>query len=53
MSYKAWKKGFRLVEVPIIFHDRTSGVSKMSKHIVYEAFFMLLKLRLRSFLNRL
>ncbi len=53
MSYKAWRKGFRLGEVPIVFADRNAGTSKMSKHIVYEAFFMLWKLRFRSMLNRL
>jgi dolichol-phosphate mannosyltransferase len=53
MSYKAWKKGFRLTEIPIVFAERRSGVSKMSKHIIYEAFFMLWKLRFRSMLNRL
>ncbi len=53
MSYKAWRKGFRLAEIPIVFADRRSGHSKMSKHIVCEAFFMLWKLRLRSLLNRL
>lgn len=45
MSYKAWRKGFRIAEVPIIFLDRRVGVSKMSKKIVHEAFFMLFKLR--------
>jgi dolichol-phosphate mannosyltransferase len=53
MSYKAWRKGFRLVEVPIVFLDRQSGASKMSKSIVYEAFFMLWKLRLMSLLRKL
>ena len=53
MSFKAWKKGFRLAEIPIIFLDRRSGVSKMSRKIVYEAVFMLWTLRLRSFFNRL
>ena len=53
MSYKAWRKGFRLGEIPIVFTDRNAGTSKMSKHIVYEAFFMLWKLRFRSMLNRL
>jgi len=53
MSYKAWRKGFSLGEVPIVFLDRNAGTSKMSKHIVYEAFFMLWKLRFRSMLNRL
>lgn len=53
ISYKLWRKGFRLVEIPITFVDRRSGVSKMSKKIVYEAVFMVWKLRLRSILGRL
>ena len=51
ISYKVWKKKFRLVEIPIIFLDRRSGTSKMSKSIVYEAVFMLWKLRFRSIFN--
>jgi dolichol-phosphate mannosyltransferase len=53
MSYKAWKKGFHLAEIPIVFHDRRSGQSKMSRNIVYEAIFMLWKLRFHSLTNRL
>lgn len=53
MSYKAWKKGFHLTEIPIVFHDRRSGQSKMSRAIVYEAIFMLWKLRFQSMMNRL
>jgi dolichol-phosphate mannosyltransferase len=53
MSYKAWRKKFRLAEIPIVFLDRQSGSSKMSKTIVYEAFFMLLKLRAMSWLQKL
>jgi len=53
MNYKAWKKGFRLCEIPIIFVDRDRGVSKMSKNIVYEAAFMVWKLKLRSFFKLL
>ncbi len=53
MSFKAWKKGFRLVEIPIVFHDRRSGFSKMSRSIVYEALFMLWKLRVQSWFGRL
>jgi dolichol-phosphate mannosyltransferase len=53
MNYKAWKKGFRLCEIPIIFVDRDRGVSKMSKNIVYEAAFMVWKLKLRSMFNLL
>jgi dolichol-phosphate mannosyltransferase len=53
MSFKAWKKGFTLTEIPIVFLDRRVGVSKMSKNIIFEAVFMLWKLRFRSILNRL
>jgi dolichol-phosphate mannosyltransferase len=47
-NFITWKKGFRLGEVPIIFIDRRAGVSKMSKHIVYEAIFMVWKLKFLS-----
>jgi len=53
MSYKAWKKGFRLAEIPIVLLDRTSGISKMSRSIVREALVMLLTLRFRSIFHRL
>lgn len=53
ISFRAWKKGFRLQEIPIVFLDRTSGQSKMSRHIVYEAFFMVWKLRLKSMFGKL
>lgn len=45
MSFRAWKRGFRIVEIPIVFHDRTEGESKMSKHIVREAIWMVWRLR--------
>ncbi len=48
MNFKAWKKGFKLKEIPIVFVDRIEGTSKMSKKIVREAVFMVWKLRLRS-----
>jgi dolichol-phosphate mannosyltransferase len=53
MSFLAWKKGFRITEIPIVFLDRQQGHSKMSKHIVQEAVLMLWKLRIRSTLGRL
>ncbi len=53
MSFKAWRKGFRVAEIPIVFLDRRVGVSKMSRKIVYEAVFMLWILRFRSLINRL
>ncbi len=45
MKYRAWKKGFRLKEIPIIFTDRIKGKSKMSGGIISEAFWGVLKLR--------
>jgi len=53
MNYKAWKKGFRLLEVPITFTDRVQGTSKMSKKIVREAIFMVWKLRCKSIFGTL
>jgi dolichol-phosphate mannosyltransferase len=52
MSFKAWKKGYRLYEIPIIFMDRRVGISKMSKKIVREAVTMVWRLRLQSILGR-
>jgi len=45
MSFRAWKRGFRFAEIPIVFHDRTEGESKMSKRIVREAIWMVWRLR--------
>lgn len=53
MSFRAWKKGFRLQEIPIVFTDREQGHSKMSKHIVREAIWMVPKLRLMAIFGRL
>jgi len=53
MSFRAWKKGFRLVEVPIVFTDRVEGQSKMNKRIVREAIWMVWWLRLQSMIGRL
>ncbi|PKL83334.1 MAG: dolichyl-phosphate beta-D-mannosyltransferase [Ignavibacteriae bacterium HGW-Ignavibacteriae-3] len=53
MNFKAWKKGFRLIEVPITFTDRVEGTSKMSKKIVREAIWMVWKLRLKSIFGTL
>ncbi|MCK4716228.1 MAG: polyprenol monophosphomannose synthase [Candidatus Marinimicrobia bacterium] len=53
MNFRAWKKGFNIIEVPIIFIERSEGHSKMSKSIVYEAVFMVWKLKLLSMLGRL
>ena len=53
MSFRAWKKGFRITEVPIIFHDRVEGQSKMNKRIVREAIWMVWWLRLQAILGRM
>jgi dolichol-phosphate mannosyltransferase len=53
MSFRAWKKGFRLAEIPIVFTDRMEGQSKMNKRIVREAIWMVWWLRLRSLAGRL
>ena len=45
MKYAAWKLGFKIKEVPIIFQDRAFGVSKMNKGIVKEGILGVLKLR--------
>jgi dolichol-phosphate mannosyltransferase len=52
MSFRAWKKGFRIVEIPIVFTDRTKGDSKMSKRIVREAVWMVWRLRLWGLLRK-
>ena len=53
MSFRAWKKGFRLVEIPIVFTDRVEGQSKMNKRIVREAIWMVWWLRLKAMAGRL
>jgi dolichol-phosphate mannosyltransferase len=53
MSYRAWKKGFTLGEVPIVFVDRVEGHSKMNKRIVREAIWMVWWLRLQALLGKL
>ena len=53
MNFKAYRKGFKICEHPIIFIDRSVGVSKMSKKIVYEAVFMVWKLKFKSITGKL
>ena len=53
MSFRAWQKGFRIVELPIVFTDRTEGESKMNKGIVREAVWMVWRLRWWSIRGRL
>lgn len=53
MSFRVWKKGFRLVELPIVFVDRVEGQSKMNQRIVREAVWMVWWLRFQSLFGRL
>jgi dolichol-phosphate mannosyltransferase len=53
MSFRAWKKGFRLMEIPIVFTDRVEGQSKMNKRIMREAIWMVWWLRLKSLVGQL
>ncbi|HUF64446.1 MAG TPA: polyprenol monophosphomannose synthase [Gemmatimonadaceae bacterium] len=53
MTYRAWKLGFRIVEIPIVFSDRMEGTSKMSRHIVREAVWMVWRLRFLSLAGKL
>jgi dolichol-phosphate mannosyltransferase len=52
MKFDAWKYGFKIKEVPIIFTDRTKGQSKMSKGIFKEAFFGVISLKIRSIFKK-
>ena len=53
MKYRAYCKKLKIVEVPIIFTDRTMGQSKMSNSIIKEAIFGVISLRIRQLFNRL
>lgn len=53
MKFRAFKKGFRIVEVPIIFTNRELGVSKMNGGIIHEAVFGVLNLKWKSLIGRL
>ncbi len=53
MSVRAWRKGFTLKEIPIVFVDRTEGHSKMNRAIVREAVWMVPRLRLQAWFGRI
>ena len=48
MKFKAWKHGFNIIEIPVIFTDRSVGESKMSGGIFYEAIFGVINMKIRS-----
>ncbi len=51
MNFYAYERGFKIKEIPIIFIERRTGVSKMSKRIIKEAFFLVIFLRLKKILS--
>ena len=53
MSVRAWRKGFKLREIPIVFVDRTEGQSKMNKAIVREAVWKVPRLRIMALFGRI
>ncbi|WP_425076700.1 polyprenol monophosphomannose synthase [Psychroserpens sp. S379A] len=52
MKFKAYLKEFKIVEVPVIFTDRTKGKSKMSGSIISEAIFGVINMKLKSIFNK-
>ena len=52
MKFKSWKYGFNVVEVPVIFTDRTEGTSKMSGGIFFEAVFGVLQMKIKSLFRK-
>ena len=52
-TFRAWRKGFRIAEIPIVFVERHSGTSKMSKHIIWEAIWKVWWFRLKALVGDL
>ena len=52
LKFKAFKKEFKIQEIPIIFKDRVYGESKMNGNIIFEAIFGLIVMRIKSFFNK-
>lgn len=53
VNFRCWRRGYSIVEIPIVFVDRHSGTSKMSRRIVWEAMWLVWRLRLEAILRRL
>ncbi|RMD94414.1 MAG: polyprenol monophosphomannose synthase [Calditrichaeota bacterium] len=53
LHFLAWKKGFRIKEIPIIFIDRESGSSKMSRKVMFEAAWMVWRLKIMDLLGKI
>lgn len=52
VNFRCWRKGFSILEIPIVFVDRHSGTSKMSRRIVWEAMWLVWRLRLARIFKR-
>ena len=52
MKFSAWRCGFKIKEIPIIFTDRTKGESKMSKGIFKEAVFGVMQMKIKSWFRK-
>lgn len=52
MKFNAWKLGFKVVEIPIVFIDRIEGQSKMTKGIIKEAIFGVITMKWKSFFRK-
>src|SRR5207249_11832951 len=52
VTFKCWKRGFKVREIPIVFVDRRAGVSKMNRRIIWEAVWLVWGLRLMDLLGR-
>lgn len=52
MKFNAWKHGFKIAEIPIIFTDRTKGISKMSRGIFKEAVFGVIEMKIKSLFKK-
>jgi len=52
IDFAIWRKGLKIKETPIVFVERRAGVSKMSKNIIWQAFFLVIKLRLKRIFGR-
>jgi dolichol-phosphate mannosyltransferase len=53
MTFRCWKKGFKIKEIPIVFVDRRAGISKMNRRIILEAATLVWKLRFLDLVGRL
>ena len=53
INFLAYNKGFKIIEIPIVFADRTVGESKMNRQIIYEAVFIVWRLNIRKLFGRI